>query len=143
MAETATTYVSLGDATEEYLSFVRAFPLMHIRDDAHLDAAIAVFGPLFEKAEPSVAEKAYMGALADLIETYEDATVHTPERSGLDILRYLVEENGYKQVDLAPIFGSQSVASDVLAGKRAFTLDHMRKAAAFFGVPLATFSGDS
>jgi hypothetical protein len=26
----------VGDATEEYLALVRAFPLVHIRDDNHL-----------------------------------------------------------------------------------------------------------
>ena len=41
MAET-TTGVVLGADLEEYLALVRAFPLAHIRDDAHLDAAMVV-----------------------------------------------------------------------------------------------------
>ncbi len=40
----------MSTVTEEYLALVRAYPLEHIRDDAHLQSALAVFGPLFEKA---------------------------------------------------------------------------------------------
>ncbi len=133
---------ALNGDIDEYLALVRAFPLMHIRDEDHLTDALAMFEPLFVKRDQSEAEKAYLAVLTDLIEAYENATVQATERSGVDMLRYLVEENGYKQSELTPIFGVQSVASDVLSGKRAFSLEQMRKAAAFFGVRLSVFSGD-
>src|SRR5947209_4400382 len=86
-----------GDDIEEYLRLVRAFPLVHIRDDAHLDEALAVFGPLFEKPARTAAEEAYVMALADLIETYEDATVEIPPVSGLAMIRHLLEVRNLTQ----------------------------------------------
>lgn len=132
----------LNGDIEEYLALVRAFPLVHIRDEDHLTEALAAYEPLFIKRDQSEAEKAYLAVLTDLVEAYEDATVQVTERSGVDMLRYLVEENGYKQAELTPVFGTQSVASDVLSGKRAFSLEQMRKAATFFGVRLSVFTGD-
>ncbi len=62
---------ALGDATDEYLALVRAFPLVHIRDDAQYQAALAVMWPLVESSVRSDAQEAYLGALTDLIEIYD------------------------------------------------------------------------
>jgi len=45
-----------GADLDEYLTLVRAFPLAHIRDDAHLDAAVAVIDRLLDKGDRSPAE---------------------------------------------------------------------------------------
>ena len=50
-----TTGVELGADLDEYLALVRAFPLAHIRDDAHLDAAVAVIDRLRDKDDRSPA----------------------------------------------------------------------------------------
>jgi HTH-type transcriptional regulator/antitoxin HigA len=135
----ATATTMLGDAIEEYLALVRAFPLIPIRDDKHLAEAIAVFEPLFEKAEPTPAEEAYWMVLADLIERYEDAHTHFPKRTGLDALRSLIAENEMTQAELAPVFGTQSVASEVLSGRRELSTTYMKRLGEFFNVSPATF----
>lgn len=131
----------LGDDIEEYLALVRAFPLVHIRDDAHLDEALAVFSLLFEKAGRTPAEEAYVMALADLIETYEEATMEIPPVSGVAMVRHLMEARGLAQNDLIPIFGTASIVSEVLNGKRGrrLTVEHIKRLAAFFHVTPATF----
>jgi len=141
MVRATAAYAALDGDIEGYLTLVRAFPLVHIRDDAHLDAALGVFGPLFEKETRTPAEDAYLGALTDIIETYEDATVYIPPTTGVDALRFLMEENGTTQAQLAPIFGTQSVVSEVLAGKngRRFTVDQIKSLAAYYHVSPATF----
>jgi HTH-type transcriptional regulator/antitoxin HigA len=118
---------------------VRAFPLVHIRDDAHLDAAVAVIDHLIDKSARSSAEEAYLGALTDLVETYEEAHVAIPARSGLDALHFLMEANGLRQADLVPVLGRKSLVSEVLAGKRRLALSHVRKLADYFGVSADTF----
>jgi HTH-type transcriptional regulator/antitoxin HigA len=134
-------YAGLGDNTEEYLSLVRAFPLIHIRDGAHLTAALAVFEPLFMKVGQSVAEEAYLAVLTDLIEAYEDATVHFPPVSGVRIVRHFMEERGLNQEDLVgPVFATRSVASEVLTGNRPLTLTHIKALAAFFHLESAMFT---
>jgi len=47
----------------------------------------------------SPGEDMYLQALADLIETYENAHVHIPPLSGVALLRYVMDEHGLRQVD--------------------------------------------
>jgi HTH-type transcriptional regulator/antitoxin HigA len=130
---------ALGDVTDEYLELVRAFPLVHIRDDAHYQEALSIMWPLVESSTRSDAQEAYLGALTDLIEIYDNAHTAFPPRTGLDALRSLIEENGLRQDDLLDIFKTQSVASEVLRGKRKLTLRYIKDLAAFFHVAPATF----
>jgi len=43
------------------------------------------------------------------------------------------------QKDLLGVFGSKSIVSEILSGKRRFTLDHVARLGAFFGVPAGVF----
>ena len=52
----------------------------------------------------------------------------------LDALKCLMEDRGLRQRDLIPIFGSSSVASDVMNGKREISKQHAKNLAAFFHV---------
>ena len=126
---------------EEYLALVRAFPLVSIRDDAHLAEALNVMDRLLDKPERSIAEEAYLGALTDLVETYESAHVAIPPVSGVAALRYLMDENGLTQADLAPLLGTPSIVSEVLSGKRRLALAHITRLAEHFGVPADVFIG--
>lgn len=73
---------ALGDATDEYLALVRAFPLVHIRDDAQYQEALAVMWPLVESPARSDAQEAYLGALTDIIEIYDNAHTTFPLAPG-------------------------------------------------------------
>ena len=134
--------VVMDKATEEqYLTLVRAFPLVSIHNDAHLDEAVAVIDQLLDIPKRSTAEEEYLQALTDLVEVYEDAHVAIPTVSGLDALRYLMEENGLTQADLVPDFGTRSIVSEVLSGKRRLALTHIARLAERFGVPADVFIG--
>jgi HTH-type transcriptional regulator/antitoxin HigA len=128
-----------GADLDEYLALVRAFPLAHIRDDAHLDAAVAVIDRLLDKGDCSPAEEMYLDALTDLVETYEEAHVPIPARSGVHALRFPMEANDLKQVDLVPVLDRKSLVSEVLSGKRPLALTHIKKLAAYFRVSPAVF----
>jgi HTH-type transcriptional regulator/antitoxin HigA len=126
---------------EEYLALVRAFPLVSIRDYAHLAAALAVIDRLLDRPRRSAAEEEYLRALTDLVETYENAHVAIPTVSGVQALRYLMEEHGLTQADLAPLFGTRSIVSEVLSGKRRLALSHIARLSERFGVPADVFIG--
>ena len=49
------------------------------------------------------------------------------------------EDRGLRQRDLIPLFGSSSVVSDVLNGKRSISKAHARKLAESFHVPASLF----
>lgn len=114
-------------------------PLVSIRDDAHLDAALAVIDRLLEQPQRSSAEEEYLHALTDLVEVYGNAHVMIPPVSGVEVLRSLMVENGLSQAGLAPLFGSPSIISEVLSGKRRLTLAHIARLSERFGLPADVF----
>ena len=76
--------------------------------------------------------------VGDLIEDYETEQHHLPETSGIDALKFLMEQHGLKQRDLQEI-GSQGVVSEILAGKRELNVRQVRALSERFGVSTATF----
>lgn len=76
--------------------------------------------------------------LSDWIEAYDQLHRPMPLASGVDVLRYLMNEHGLTQSDL-PGVGAQSVVSEVLSGKRQLNLRQIRWLAERFGVSVETF----
>jgi HTH-type transcriptional regulator/antitoxin HigA len=76
--------------------------------------------------------------LTRLIQDYEDKIV-LPALPAHKTIDFLMRQRGLKQVDLLPVFGSRSVASEVLNGKREPSKDHIRKLADFFHLSPAAF----
>ena len=94
---------------------------------------------MIDQPARSPAAEAYLGALTDLVETYERIHVEIPDVTGVAALRARMEENSLAQADLAPLFGTPSVISEVLAGKRRLALSHIRRLAAHIGLPADVF----
>lgn len=69
---------------------------------------------------------------------YQTNVLPEIQSNGLDALRYLVKLHGVRQTEL-PEIGSQGVVSEVLNGKRALTLRHVRGLAKKFKVSPSTF----
>jgi HTH-type transcriptional regulator/antitoxin HigA len=79
--------------------------------------------------------------LGELIGDYDE--VHYPGKdvAPSEMLRFLMDQHGLKQTDLADELGSQGVVSEVLNGKRDLNLRQMRALASRFDVPVAAFVG--
>lgn len=130
----------MDKATEEqYLTLLRAFPLVSIRSEEHLREAMEVIDGLLDIAERSPAAEEYLQALTDLVETYENTHVVIPSVTGVDALRYLMAEHDLTQADLAPLFGARSIVSEVLAGKRHLALSHIARLAERLGLSADVF----
>ena len=76
--------------------------------------------------------------LGDMIEAYDELHRPLPKVGGVEVLRYLMQEHGLSQGDL-PEVGTQSVISEVLAGKRQLNVRHIRALSDRFGVPADVF----
>ena len=139
----ATMGVQASDSMEEYWRLSHAFPLAPIRDDAHLEQALAMIDRLTDHAWPDIGAQTYLGALADLVYVYEQQHVTWPPVTGVDVVRHLMEEHHLSQADLAPLFGGRSVISAVLSGKRRLNLTHIARLAARFGLPADVFIDES
>lgn len=62
-----------------------------------------------------------------------------PKGTGIDALKFLMEQHSLEQSDLKNEIGSQGVVSEILNGKRLLNLSHIKKLAKRFHVAPATF----
>ncbi len=122
------------------IELFRDFPLLPIRTEAEMEQAQGVVDELLGR-ERDEAEELYLDVLGTLIQAYEEERVIIPELSGLELLRALIVERELSQRDLvrAGIFATDSVASEVLAGKRLLNADQVRALAQFFHLPADLF----
>lgn len=134
---TKTARPAVGDA---YLKLIRAFPLRPLRSDADLDAAVAMVDALTDQEGLSPDAHDYLDVLARLIADYEDEHDPLPEMSGIEALRYLIEENGLSRSQLSRETGiAVTTLSEVLSGKRGISPKLRGRLAAYFSVDVALF----
>lgn len=98
-----------------------------------LDELLGIVGD--DEDHPLASLASHMG---DLLEAYDEAHRPMPRGSGVDVLRYLMQEHGLSQTDL-PEVGTQSVISEILSGKRQLNVRHIRGLSERFGVPADVF----
>jgi HTH-type transcriptional regulator/antitoxin HigA len=92
-----------------------------------------------KQGELSLEEESLLELLSILIESYEDKHYPMPEVGANEILKFLMNENDYKQKDLVHIFGSSGIASEVVNGKRSISKAQAKKLAEFFKVSVELF----
>ena len=101
---------------DTYYKLVKRFPLIHIRDEFHLDEALELLNELLRQERDKGAQE-YMDVLTDLVASYEDTHVQIPDVSEADVLRELMRSNRLSQMELAKAVGiAQSSISAVLTG---------------------------
>jgi HTH-type transcriptional regulator / antitoxin HigA len=131
--------VATSSLPDTYFDLVRKFPLVHLRDFAHLEAASALIDDLLRQ-DLDEGGQAYLGALTDLVEVFEDENVTIPNASEADVLRELMNANRLSQTRLAKdVRISQSTLSAVLNGTRSLTKAHVTQLARYFNVPISVF----
>jgi HTH-type transcriptional regulator/antitoxin HigA len=74
-----------------------------------------------------------------LIEDFEDKHYSLPKASPVEVLSLLMEQHGLRQKDLLDVFGTRSVVSEVLSGKRELSKEHIRRLSARFKVSPEVF----
>ena len=118
---------------------MKRFPLIHIRDERHLDEALELLNELLRQERDEGAQE-YLDVLTDLVAAYEDKHVPMPDVSEADVLRELMRSNRLSQMELAKAVGiAQSSISAVLTGARSLTKGQILKLAKFFGIAPAAF----
>ncbi|HWG45374.1 MAG TPA: helix-turn-helix domain-containing protein [Gemmataceae bacterium] len=124
---------------DTYFDLVKRFPLTHLRDDHHLDAAQKILDRLLQEDLDEGAQE-YLDVLTDLVEDYEEEHVPISDASEADVLRELMRSNGLSQPKLAKAAGiAQSTLSAVLNGTRSLTKNQVVKLAKFFHISPAAF----
>jgi HTH-type transcriptional regulator/antitoxin HigA len=82
---------------------------------------------LDEKGKLTAAEQRLAELLTLLIEDFEEKAYTLKAAKPIDILVELMEANSLKQKDLVDVFGTPSIVSEVLNGKRGLTIEHIKK----------------
>jgi len=80
------------------------------------------------------AENELADLLTLLIEDFEEKCYALKPASPLEVLHELMRANHLKQKDLLDVFGTPSIVSEVMNGKRRLTTDHIRKLSQRFHV---------
>lgn len=115
-------------------------PYLSIRNEEDYDRAIEQMNELVDIVGTDEDHPMYefLDTLGTLIHAYEEKNYPMPSVSGSEVLRYLMEEHGLRQVDL-PEVGSQGVVSEILNGKRELNVRQIRELAKRFHVSPAVF----
>lgn len=106
-----------------------------IRTEAENEHYLELLAQLDARSEElTPAEKELADLLTLLIEDFEEHCYAVKAASPLEVLHELMRANSLKQKDLVDVFGTPSIVSEVMNGKRRFTTDHIRKLSQRFHV---------
>ena len=132
-----------GKNRDSYMELVLEFPLCSIRSDEHLEAAQKVIDRLLARGRLDEGAEAYLEALGDLVAVYEDEHHPIEPASDAQMLRHLLDSKGVNQSQLAQQAGiAKSSISEVLAGRKPFSRQMLRKLAVYFDVDVSLLTGN-
>ena len=110
--------------------------------EAEYDNAVKTLSTLLDR-EPMLnkEELEYLDLLGTLVEEYERRT--SPEVyaeidipvAPIDAIRWAMDRHGLRQKDLAPLIGSESLVSSVLAGRRSLSKSMISRLHDALGIP--------
>lgn len=127
----------------KYAQLIAQFPLRPIRTDRQLRRASDVAWHLAVQARLSRDEQDYLDVLSDLISAYEEEQHAIEPATDADMLRHLLEARGVTQAQLSQEAGiAKSTISEVLAGKKPFSRQVIRKLADYFKVDVGILAGN-
>jgi len=102
------------------------------KENEHYTALLEELDHKPEKLTP--AEQRLAELLTLLIEDFEEKHYALKPATGIEALEELIEANRLKQKDLVDVFGTPSIVSEVLNGKRRLTTEHIRRLSRRFHV---------
>jgi HTH-type transcriptional regulator/antitoxin HigA len=132
--------MSATAARSEYAALLSSTLPAVIRNEAENERYLAMLQELDRKGNRMTAAERRMAELLTLlIEDFEEKHYSLKSSSPLDVLNELMRANDLKQKDLVDIFGTPSIVSEVLNGKRQFTTEHIRRLSKRFHVSPEVF----
>ena len=132
--------IEIDKIAKRYKALCELVPLKPITKKAEYEAAVEHLNQLLDAGGANQAHPlaGLVEALGELIQAYEKRQTPMPDAEPRQVLRYLMEEHGLRQTDLAGI-ASQGMISDVLSGRREISKALAKKLAAKFDISAAVF----
>src|SRR6266567_3310643 len=128
-----------GFDENEYRALLTAYPPRPIEEEAQLPHVEERIWELLAIDERTPAQDAYLTLLSGLVERWETEHVEIPPLTGIELVKALLAERELRQKDLVPVFGTESIVSEVLSGKRDLQAKHIEGLANFFHVSPVVF----
>jgi HTH-type transcriptional regulator/antitoxin HigA len=105
-----------------------------IHTDEENERYIAKLETLSNRGNLSSEEKELADLLTVLIEKYEERYQIQPESTPAERVRHFMDAQDLKPADMLDIFGTKSIVSEVLSGKRELSKAHIRALSHRFNV---------
>jgi HTH-type transcriptional regulator/antitoxin HigA len=136
-----TTKLAAKDMPARFADLVALFPPHVIRDENDYDNVIEFMDKLLARPKLSKGQTEFFETWTVLIGAYEDVhhAIDTSDISGLDSLKYLLEQNEMTASDLGELLGNRSLGSKILRGERELSKNHLRILAERFKVDAGLF----
>ena len=124
----------------EYAALLSSTLPAVIRSESENERYIAALEELDSKgSRMTAAERRMAELLTLLIEDFEEKHYALKASKPVDVLNELMSANNLKQKDMLDIFGTPSIVSEVLHGKRQLTTEHIRRLSRRFHVSAEVF----
>jgi HTH-type transcriptional regulator/antitoxin HigA len=131
--------MSTATSRPEYAELLaRTLPSV-IHSEKENERYLAMLEELDQKGKLTSAEQRLAELLTLLIENFEDKAYTLKPAKPVDLLNELIEANSLRQKDLVDVFGTRSIVSEVLNGKRGLTIEHIKKLSRRFHVSPEAF----
>ena len=132
--------IQVKDLLPAWETFRKATDIAPIRDEAHYRRMAAMLEALLEEAGINENHPAMelVDIVGDLLQDYESEQYPLPDATGVQALKFLMEQHGLNHGDLREI-GSQGEVAEILSGKRELTMRQVRALSERFSVSPATF----
>lgn len=122
-----TTYKKLPTRIGKLIEIVQPIA---IQNESQMETMIEMVDSLMALRKLTKAQATYLETLLQLIEAYEAKhhAIQTDDVTGVEVVRYLLEENDMNASDLARLLDMHvSMGSKILNGDRSLTVEHIAK----------------
>jgi HTH-type transcriptional regulator/antitoxin HigA len=131
----------IRNIARHFTALTAVVPLRHIRTERDYRIAVRAMDELIDAggADETNVLADLVALVGEFVDEYEQRKGYVlPEATGIEALRFMMEQHGLRQSDL-PEIGSQGVVSEVLSGKRDLNTRQIRALAQRFGVGPSAF----
>jgi HTH-type transcriptional regulator/antitoxin HigA len=132
--------MSTATSRPEYATLLAKTLPSVIHGEKENDRYLAMLEELDQRGNKlTPAEQRLADLLTLLIEDFEEKAYTLEPASPIEVLRELMDTNNLKQKDLVDVFGTPSIVSEVLNGKRGLTVEHIKKLSRRFHISPEVF----
>ncbi|HYH15731.1 MAG TPA: hypothetical protein VD794_10950 [Flavisolibacter sp.] len=106
-----------------------------IKTQTDYEAVLKRIDEIFD-ARPGTTQGYELEILLLMVDHYQKKTNPLPKVSPVEVLRFIMEQRGLKQIDIASYMGGKNRISEVMLGKRGLTTRMIKNLSAGLHIPV-------